>query len=764
MPYEIREESGEFCVWKQGGEKMKCYPTKDEADKYLAALYANVQDAGKATTTSGYIQVGPVTNQTGVLTTNSSGETIYIRADEIANAPIKDETGDEIKTIPSKNPKDYLVVEDPEKSTTWHLQVKEDGTPNHRLMGAAWAALHEGFRGNKYQGPGKEEAIGKLRSLYESEGMPVPGGKSVDTDDILIEYGDAVKALGEGKVGGYLVRFTAPNDLDLDGDYFNKSTDYDLDEDTPTKSRLYYHHGLDEVIGKRKIGKGQLHTDDVGVWIEAQLSMRDEYEKAIYAMAEQGKLGWSSGTASHLVETEQQGKARWIRTWPLGMDASLTPTPAEPRNTVIPLKSMNHIKSIIMPDPKGETETAMAETNIKGEKEMTEEKVDYEKMVSEAAEKAAAKAIADFAQKLPSGPGTFQVTVAEEDRPFTELGDELKAVQVATISQGRQLDPRLKRLDIKQLGANELIGSEGGFLLEPTFAGELLKPLHEEGPFSSKVRKFPIGPNSNSLSVNAVDEASRATGSRWGGIQGYRLAEAGTKLPSQPTFRRLDLRLKKYAVLCYATDEMLADSTALASVIQQGSGEELSFMVNDDIFTGPGAAGPLGLMDGGALISVAAEGGQLAATIVVENIYKMWARLHPRSKSNAIWYINTDCWPQLFGLNQVVGLSGVPMFMAPGALPNTPSGSLLGRPIIESEFNETLGTVGDIVLADMSQYILIEKGGVQQASSIHVQFLTDQTVYRFVYRCDGLPAWATPLVPYKGIANTQSPFVALATR
>jgi len=169
-------------------------------------------------------------------------------------------------------------------------------------------------------------------------------------------------------------------------------------------------------------------------------------------------------------------------------------------------------------------------------------------------------------------------------------------------------------------------------------------------------------------------------------------------------------------------------------------------------------------MDSGALVTAAAEGGQLPDTIVVENIYNMWSRLHPRSKSNAVWFINTDCWPQLFGLNETIGLSGVPMFMLPGALPNTPAGSLLGRPIVESEFNETLGTVGDIVLADLSQYILIEKGGVQQASSIHVQFLTDQTVFRFVYRCDGMPSWAVPLTPYKGTANTQSPFIALATR
>lgn len=71
----------------------------------------------------------------------------------------------------------YLVVEDPEMPTTWHLRVRDvSGAVDHRLMGAAWAALHEGYRGNKYEGPNKQEAIAKLRRLYEGEKMTPPGG------------------------------------------------------------------------------------------------------------------------------------------------------------------------------------------------------------------------------------------------------------------------------------------------------------------------------------------------------------------------------------------------------------------------------------------------------------------------------------------------------------------------------------------------------------------------------------------------------------
>jgi len=79
-------------------------------------------------------------------------------------------------SIPSKNPDDYLVVEDRDKVSTYHLQVKEDGVPNPRLMGAAWRALYHpsGHRGNPYKGPQKEKAKRKLRALYKSLGREMP--------------------------------------------------------------------------------------------------------------------------------------------------------------------------------------------------------------------------------------------------------------------------------------------------------------------------------------------------------------------------------------------------------------------------------------------------------------------------------------------------------------------------------------------------------------------------------------------------------------
>ena len=88
---------------------------------------------------------------------------------------------------------------------------------------------------------------------------------------------------------------------------------------------------------------------------------------------------------------------------------------------------------------------------------------------------------------------------------------------------------------------------------------------------------------------------------------------------------------------------------------------------------------------------------------------------------------------------------------------------MFGRPIVPLEQCSSLGAVGDIILGDMSQYLLIDKGGINSASSIHVRFLYDESVFRFIYRVDGQPIWNKPITPYKG-SNTLSPFVTLAAR
>jgi hypothetical protein len=167
-------------------------------------------------------------------------------------------------------------------------------------------------------------------------------GISQETAESLVHFGNAVKALGSGKVGGYLVVFSSESDPDLAGEFFTKNTDFVFPPAGAPITALYYDHGLDETLKRRVLGFGTMKINDTGVWVEGQLEMRDDYEKAIYQLCEAGKLGWSSGTAPHLVEKKTLKNATEITRWALGLDASLTATPCEPRTAALPLKSFKH--------------------------------------------------------------------------------------------------------------------------------------------------------------------------------------------------------------------------------------------------------------------------------------------------------------------------------------------------------------------------------------------------------------------------------------
>jgi HK97 family phage major capsid protein len=137
----------------------------------------------------------------------------------------------------------------------------------------------------------------------------------------------------------------------------------------------------------------------------------------------------------------------------------------------------------------------------------------------------------------------------------------------------------------------------------------------------------------------------------------------------------------------------------------------------------------------------------------------MWAS---RFGTNYVWLINQNIEPQLYTMALAVGSGGIPVYMPAGGLSGAPYGTLFGKPVIPCEQCASLGTAGDIILADLSQYVMISKGNMQSASSIHVNFQTDQTAFRFVYRCDGQPMWDAYLTPYKGTTSYQSPFVCLS--
>lgn len=373
------------------------------------------------------------------------------------------------------------------------------------------------------------------------------------------------------------------------------------------------------------------------------------------------------------------------------------------------------------------------------------------------------------APRLPISGGS--PAEPRETSIFPSLGHQMMAAKAVKLDPGETTNTQRNMLKavkdlpaVKALGINEAVDSDGGFLLQPSFSTSLFQRVYEMSEILQAVQKQEVGPGSNSYYLNQIDETSRATGSRFGGIQIYRLGEGGTKTPKRPNFWRLELKLQKLAALCYASDESLEDVTYLESEIRRLFPLEFDYVVQDEFFNGDGASQMLGVLNSGAAVSVAKETNQAAVTLVYENVLKMWSRMWAACRQNAVWYINQDVEPQLYSMSLPVGTGGLPVFLPPSGASGSPYATLFGRPIKPVEQCKTLGTTGDIWLVDPTQYLVVTKGGLKSDVSIHVAFLTDETAFRFVTRINGAPLWKSYLTPATGSTNYLSPFVKLDTR
>ena len=352
------------------------------------------------------------------------------------------------------------------------------------------------------------------------------------------------------------------------------------------------------------------------------------------------------------------------------------------------------------------------------------------------------------------------------DGTFNSFGEYLAAVINAHQPGSGTIDERLRQPQYNvraATGLGEAPPESGGFAVSTDFEDRILTKIYDANPWINLLDRREIGPNANSLKIPSNDETSRADGSRFGGVRGYWTNEAAALTASAPKFGQLSMELEKVTVLVYLTSELMQDSVSMAAFVEDACRKELGFKLGDAIINGTGSGQPLGILSSGCLVTQDKEGSQTATTIVYENIVNMWSRMWPASRANAVWLCNSDIIPQLYTMSLAVGTGGAAVFMPADGAAGRPYNTLFTRPIYFTEFNPTLGTEGDILLIDPTEYLQIEKGGVQSATSIHVRFVNDEVVLRFVYRTNGQPKTESAITPFKGTA-TVSPFVSLQTR
>jgi HK97 family phage major capsid protein len=302
----------------------------------------------------------------------------------------------------------------------------------------------------------------------------------------------------------------------------------------------------------------------------------------------------------------------------------------------------------------------------------------------------------------------------------------------------------------------ESVPESGGFLIPQEQAAKIHAVSLENEIVQPNCYVQPM--TSNSIKIPAMVIGAHGT-ALFGGFTASYTAEAGTIDEHSPKSRSMELTAKKLTGLIRFSSELNADTPGGMSQIETLCGKGLAWYRDKAFLKGTGAGQPLGILKAPCLVTVAKETGQKKNTIVFENLTKMMAAMFAGSFLNSVWICHQTTIPQLLTLSLAVGLGGnaIPVMSETNG-----KFTMLTRPVLFTEKTEALGTKGDIMLVDLSQYVVGLRSGMSFETSIHVHFTTDELLSRIIERHDGEPLWNEALTLEGGA--TVSPFVVLADR
>lgn len=329
---------------------------------------------------------------------------------------------------------------------------------------------------------------------------------------------------------------------------------------------------------------------------------------------------------------------------------------------------------------------------------------------------------------------------------FKDYDDFLRAVTTHTG------DPRLQVALFAAGG--EKFPSEGGFFVPTEFAADMLDRSLETEIVRPRADVHPM--ISQTKKIAGVDVSSPSSSF---GAEAEWIGESGSATARTLKVRAINLVARKLALYAAASNELVADGVSYEEQLSEALIMGLGYGLDLAFLSGDGAGRPLGVLNDPSLIVVSKETGQLASTIVYENLTKMFARLHPASFRTAVWVANSSAIPQLLQVTLAVGTAGVHF---PVLRESDGKFFIFTKEVIFTEKLPALGTKGDIILADFSQYAIGLRKEVSVDKSIHLGWLKDESNYRSILRADGQGRWAKAYTPKNG--DSLSWCVTLATR
>lgn len=303
-----------------------------------------------------------------------------------------------------------------------------------------------------------------------------------------------------------------------------------------------------------------------------------------------------------------------------------------------------------------------------------------------------------------------------------------------------------------------------GYMVPPEFSTILLAGSVEAAKVRPRATRVDI--MSNSIDLPYVEDYDHSAGLLYGGVAAFWTGESAQYTASKPKIGNVALKLNKLTALGYITEEVMRFSPVTMGTFLMPKFQDAIAWKEDLAFLyGTGAGMPLGIMNSKALLTIAKTANQPAKTILWSNVKNMLGRVKANSDADLVWFTNRQNFPHLASLKDD---AGVAIWAAGGAgsyqgVGGAPARTLYGIPVEYGEKFEVAGEVGDLLLADLKQYMIADdRMGPTIAQSIHVRFEYGEQAFRITKFVDGQPIPKKTFKPAKG--DEISPFVVVEKR
>ena len=311
--------------------------------------------------------------------------------------------------------------------------------------------------------------------------------------------------------------------------------------------------------------------------------------------------------------------------------------------------------------------------------------------------------------------------------------------------------------------ANENVGSEGGWLVPQVLLAPIMDDSLRLEIVRPRCRVFPMTATGARIPSLDLEDRSQGRGDTLAGIALEWLPELGTGHYQTPRYRSQLLIAHRAAIYIQSSLELVAYAPTFGQTLMDAFSAGTARGLDYAFIHGTGAGQPLGVLNAPCLVSVAKQSGQVADTLMYDNITRMYARMLPNLIGDSIWMIHPSCVPQLLSLS-VTGSAATGATMPPlfSQLANG-SFSMLGRPVVVSDLCRPIGDQGDVIFAAWSAYAVGMRmfGSIEQSNAPGwTEYAQD---YRLTVRVDGQPLYSKAVIPPFSAA-TLSPFVVLDAR